>query len=68
MNDRGPIKNWAVEGVNMIAAHLGVSAAEAERMCTSRQIEAFRTSDGHWAIIKTKLAEHIRERDAAAAR
>ncbi|KQS82462.1 hypothetical protein ASG32_23125 [Methylobacterium sp. Leaf361] len=68
MSDHGPIKNWAVEGVDVIAAYLDVSLAEAERMCASREIEAFRTTDGRWAIIKKKLAEYIQQRDAGGGR
>ena len=52
--------NWAFEGIAAIAAQLGISAEEAERLCVSKKLRTFRTNpDGPRCASREAISEFI---------
>jgi transcriptional regulator with XRE-family HTH domain len=52
--------SFALEGLEDIAAHLGVTPGEAERLCVSGELRAFRvTASGRWGVTREALNEFI---------
>jgi|BarGraIncu00222A_1022003.scaffolds.fasta_scaffold93498_3 transcriptional regulator with XRE-family HTH domain len=52
--------SWAFEGLEAIAAYLGVSVGDAERLCNSKVLRTFRTHpDGPWCATREAMDEFI---------
>ena len=57
-------KSWAFEGVDQIAGHLGITQNEAEMLCTSQELHAFKPDGAlsKWLVSRDAMNEFVAQR------